>query len=345
MSNLDKNVTEAVFDETDTVQVLALDGGGLKGLHTASVIKSLEDQLGHSIREHFDIITGTSTGGLIALALSIGKTGEEIEKFYLDYGHQIFPSRGVEGFFRSKRHWIGAKYSNHKLKETLLELLCQSEDKQPLLRDSQCRLIVPTFTVGESRPRLLKTPHAERYKNDWKMPMWAVALATSAAPTYLPAFEYEGKTYIDGGVWANNPSLIGLIEAKDLGAKLSNIKILNIGTTFTNSESMYWKPFFIKTQRSGLISWARQILSTVMDANGHATSEMYAHQLLDKGNLFVINKQVDRGEFDLDKIDNKKFTEMGGAAGEEFFPKLEVAGFFHHTAKPYSPNKKAIGHD
>jgi patatin-like phospholipase/acyl hydrolase len=75
--------------------VLALDGGGLKGLFSASVIKALESQLGHSVTNHFDIITGTSTGGIIALALGLGRTGQDIQRFYDENGHLIFPSTGA----------------------------------------------------------------------------------------------------------------------------------------------------------------------------------------------------------------------------------------------------------
>lgn len=343
-SNQLKNSTESTFSKDDTVQVLALDGGGLKGLYTASVIKSIEAQLGHSICRHFDIVTGTSTGGLIALALSLGRTGKEIQDFYLDNGDKIFPSKGLTGRLRSLRSTVSPKYTSSDLKYTLQELLSGESDKQPILGDSQCRLIIPTYRAAESIPRLLKTPHAARYKSDWKMPMWAVGLATSAAPTYLPAFEYEGKTYLDGGLWANNPSLVGVVEAIDLGAGLPNVRVLNIGTTFTNSQTVNFSLFFglLRFKRGGVLSWATRILPTIMEANSYATANMFAHQLLDKGNLVVVNKQVDRGEYDLDKIDNNTFVEMGEAAGEAKFSQL--AKFFSHESKAYSPSEEAMKH-
>jgi hypothetical protein len=345
IANILKNETKHVFTDQDTVQVLALDGGGLKGLFSASVVKSIENQLGHSICDHFDIVTGTSTGGLIALALSLGRSGKEIQQFYVESGHKIFPCGGLEGALRKLRWAFYSKYSNKVLKSTLLDLLCSKVRDQPILGDSLKRLVIPTFRAGESIPRLLKTPHAERYRYDWRLPMWAVGLATSAAPTYLPSFSYDGKTYLDGGLWANNPSLVGLVEAKDLGAEIKNIKVLNIGTTFSNGDCMYFYPLtkifrFIRLRRGGIISWGKQILPTVMQANSYATANMYLHQLLGPGNYCVINKQIDDGDFDLDRIDNSKFIEMGESAGEMHFSKL--GHFFKHKAHPYIPNQEAM---
>ena len=341
-SNLGKNATARAFGDTETVQVLALDGGGLRGLYAASVVKSLEAQLGQPITKHFDIVTGTSTGGLIALALARGISGADIQRFYIENGRKIFPASGVLGRLRAVRSLVMSKYSNRVLKATLQSLLQDAVGNQPTLGDSQCRLVIPTFRSGESTPRLLKTPHADRYKYDWKLPMWAVGMATSAAPTYLPSFEFDGKTYVDGGLWANNPSLVGLVEAKDLGAQLSNIRILNIGTTYSTSETVFqhWLARLIRIRRAGFLGWAAQILPTVMQANSYATSSMYVHQLLDKGNSYVINKQLDQRSSKLDRIDNRVFAEMGEAAGETHFSHL--GRFFDHTAKPYTPAKEAM---
>jgi hypothetical protein len=230
---------------------------------------------------------------------------------------------------------------------TLQSLLSDNGGNQPLLKDSQVRLVIPTFRAGESIPRLIKTPHSERYKYDWKLPMWAVGLATSAAPTYLPSFHFDDKTYLDGGLWANNPSLVGVVEAKDLGAKIENIRVLNIGTTFTRNECIYSYPLtktlhFVRFRRSGVASWGAKILSTVMQANSYAISNMYLHQLLDRGHYFSINKQLDKCDGRLDKIDTEKFLEIGVSAGETHFSHLSE--FFKHQAHAYVPNQKAMNH-
>jgi len=338
--NSNKNDSERVFSDNDIVQVLSLDGGGLKGLYSASVIKLIEQQLGHSISDHFDIITGTSTGGLIALALSRGKSGEDIQNFYLDNGEKIFPSRGLSGFLRKFKSIIFSKYNNESLETVLKNLLKETDGSQPLLRDSPKRLIIPTYLSEVSQPRLLKTPHASRLKNDWRMPMWAVGMATTAAPTFLPSFHYQNRTYLDGGVWANNPSLIGVTEALDLGAKLENIRVLNIGTTYSKKTNTDSKILGFKFKRGGIFSWATNILPLVMEANSYSISKMYTHQLLSKGNFFVIDKQINEGQFSLDKINNSTFIEMGESDGESFFSK--ITDFFNHNSAVYTPSVEAI---
>lgn len=339
-----KNNTEPAFGSDEIVQVLSLDGGGLKGLYSATIIKSFETKLGHSICDHFDIITGTSTGGLIALALGMRKTGEEIQNFYIKKGNIIFPNRGIRTLVNKIRWFLIPKYSNRVLKQVIQNFFL-TENDQPLLKDSHKRLLIPTYLAGKSIPRLLKTPHTSRYKSDWKMPIWAVGLATSAAPTYLPSFRYNNKTYLDGGIWANNPSLVGMVEAKDLGARIENIRIMNIGTTFSNDSNLYFYPLTkmistIRIRRGGVISWGTKILSSIMQANSYATPNMYIHQLLSPGNFIHINDQLNSGEMDLDKIDAEYLIELGEIAAEESFQK--VKSFFDHDSKEYKPNLEAL---
>ena len=328
-----------------TVQILALDGGGLKGLFSAAVIESLEEQIGHSIARHFDIITGTSTGGLIALGLGLGKPGGDIVKFYQEDGPKIFPNAGLQRIIRFCRGWFFNKYSNRYLKETLQRLLTfDVNDEEPLLRDSAKRLIIPTFYAASSQPRLLKTPHDKRYRSDWKLPMWAVAMATSAAPTYLPSFKYRGNSYLDGGIWANNPSLVGVIEALEMGANINNIRVLNITTTSSNSDCLDFKfpflPVRVAYGRLGKLPWASRIMTVMMQANTHSTTHMYLRQLLSAGNLVVIDERMNVGHADLDDINYEEFYTRGRAAAEQ--AKNSINHYFDHNASKYLPNKEAI---
>ena len=106
ITNDQKSKSDKAFTADQIVQILALDGGGLKGLFSAAVIESLEEQIGHSIVRHFDIITGTSTGGLIALGLGLGKSGGEVVKFYQEDGPKIFPNAGLQRIIRFFRGWF-----------------------------------------------------------------------------------------------------------------------------------------------------------------------------------------------------------------------------------------------
>lgn len=345
--NSKKNISDLAFDHDQTVQVLALDGGGLKGIYSASVICELEQQLGHSIADHFDIITGTSTGGLIALALAFGKSGEEIKNFYISHGDTIFPSGGIQWLYRSLRWFFSNKYSSEPLRNALEEFFSKdSESKEtPILGESQKRLVIPTYLAEGSIPRLLKTPHTSRLRSDWKLPVWAVGMATSAAPTFFPEFDYKGRKYLDGGLWANNPSLVGITEATDLGADLKKIRLLNIGTTFSVSDGIsYYLPHksvpIFKLKRRGLISWAKKLLPTVMEANSDATSKMFSHQLLKKNNFHLINTAVEGGTAQLDNVDMGSLIQLGQSAGEQEFSRIQ--DYFQHKASQYKPNKETM---
>ena len=191
---------------------------------------------------------------------------------------------------------------------------------------------------------LFRSPHDRRYRSDWKMPMWAVALATSAAPTYLPSFTYQGHTYLDGGLWANNPSLVGVVEAMEMGASLANIRVLNISTTSTARDCLVFSTPFIPLQISlakmGKLPWASRILSTVMQADSFSTTHMYLRQMLAPGNLAAIDEQLNHGHADLDKINYSEFYTLGTCAGEQ--AKNALNSFFEHVAPDYTPNEEAI---
>jgi uncharacterized protein len=246
-------------------QILALDGGGIKGLFSAAVLAALEEDLGTTIAQHFDLIAGTSTGGIIALALGLGVRPKEIVEFYATEGHSIFknPYR-----WRSVQQWFFRKYSQEPLKKALTKVLGQRT-----LGDSTKRLVIPAYNLGENDVYLFKTPHHPRLTRDWRVPAWQVALATSAAPTYFPASKHVGNIrHIDGGVWANNPTLVGILEATSmLGVDLRDIRVFNLGTTAALAH------------RRGLLDiagrfvWAADVVDVLLQAQSCGTYAQTQH--------------------------------------------------------------------
>lgn len=199
-----------------TFKILSIDGGGIKGLYSAQVLARIEKSTGKSIGDHFDMICGTSTGGLIALGLSVGKSAEELVTFYTEKGPKIFPTVNARIPLQFQRGWqfakqlfIRGKFTNKELKNTLNETFGDQ-----VLGDSQNLLCIPSFRLIKGEPTVFKFPHKEGgFYRDRDMPMVDAALATSAAPTYFPIHEYDDELFVDGGIWANNPSLCGLLEA------------------------------------------------------------------------------------------------------------------------------------
>jgi patatin-like phospholipase/acyl hydrolase len=232
----------------------------MMGAFSASVLATYEREClartGKGLADHFDLMTGTSTGGIIAIGLAMGTTAEQILAFYRERGSKIFPrSAGVSGWLRTARSLFRPKFSPAELRRAIGDVV----GERPL-GDSRCRLLIPAYDVNQGRVYLFKTAHHERFQFDVKVPAVDVALATSAAPTYFPAQEIPWHgTYIDGGVWANCPVMIGITEAITfLDKKLEDIHLLSISTTNY--------PFRISNSKrmGGILNWNSTIIETLM---------------------------------------------------------------------------------
>jgi len=183
---------------------------------------------GKSIAENFDLVIGTSTGGIIALGIGLGIDSSTMLDLYQNRGDRIFPPSRRIVFLPCPRGLIKSKFRPNGLRDEL-----ESAFGDRLLGDSQCRLVVTAFNADDGDVKLIKTSHHERLRRDHKLRAVDVGLATSAAPTYFPTHQIDGGlALIDGGVWANCPALVGVIEAITvLGYERHDIDILSIGTT------------------------------------------------------------------------------------------------------------------
>jgi predicted acylesterase/phospholipase RssA len=249
---------QARVAHSTTFQILSFDGGGLKGLFPAAVLAAIEDDLGVSIANHFDLIVGNSTGGLIALGLGAGLTPREIVDFYVTKGPTIFGSGRRIG-----RAWR-SKHEPERLRAALVEVF---GDRR--LGSSTKRLVVPSYSLDGNDVYVFKTPHHDRLRRDHKELIIDVAMATTAAPLFLPVFRLGNNRLIDGGVWANNPTLVAVAEAKSmLNIPLDAMRILSMGTT---DECVNLGD---RLNRGGLLQWARPA-STVL-LRGQAIGSFHA---------------------------------------------------------------------
>src|SRR5437016_4423935 len=164
-------------------RILSLDGGGIKGTFSAAALAALEEATGKRIVEHFDLITGTSTGGIIAIGLAMGATAEEVRRFYETDGPKIFPRRhGVQKWLGRIRNVFRPRFSNEALRAAIQGVV----GDRPL-KEAKTRLVIPTYDVNTGKVYLFKTPHHPGYSHHADVTAVDVALATSAAPTYFPA--------------------------------------------------------------------------------------------------------------------------------------------------------------
>lgn len=205
--------------------ILALSGGGYRSLYTATVLHELELSLGVPLAKHFDLICGTSAGGLLALGLAAEIPASELQALFVDNGSQIFGSRSL--LRRAFGFWLAAKHSNLGLRSVLDERFGDM-----LIGDLKHRVLIPAVNCSTGRGQFFKTPHHETFELDHRLRLVDVALATAAAPVYFPLVRNERGVYADGGLVGNAPGLFGLHEVSTFLAPGEDVlvRILAIGT-------------------------------------------------------------------------------------------------------------------
>lgn len=311
---------------TTRFQILSLDGGGIKGLFSAAVLAAIEEDLNVNIVDHFDLIAGTSTGGIIAVALGLGIKPREIVEFYLREGPAVFSK--LFGL-KSVQHWFSRKFSSQAIEQALKK--CFKDQK---FGDSKKRLVIPTYNLGTDDVYIFRTAHHTRLRRDYKVAAWKVAMATSAAPTFFPAVRTVDNTrLVDGGVWANNPSMVALVEAYGvLGIPLEAIAMLSIGTSDAVSHRRK------NLDNGGKLTWVRK--SDVIDIIMRGQSIGAANQvkfLLGEDRFERLNPKVTADEFSLDGV--HKADELVGKASHYsriFVPTYDKK-FRNHTAAVFKP--------
>ena len=262
------------------MNILSIDGGGIRGIIPATFLTQLEDP------PKWDLIAGTSTGGIIALGLAAGIKPDVLKRLYLNEGHKVFK----RSFWRSSigRFGIaGAIYDNKHLHKILTDLF--GDMKMSELKTKVC---IPAYNTGSRSLVLFNkgyTDNTSKYvantpdkrnlvlfsQNFSDVSVVDVAMATSAAPTFFEPWEIDGEEYIDGGVSANNPSLVSLAYAIShcMHKDGNNINMLSLGT----GESA--KP--IRSLGWGKAGWAPKIAGVLMDGAADATAYV-AYQSCDE---------------------------------------------------------------
>lgn len=264
-------------DNPKILKILSIDGGGIKGLYSAKILDIFEKHYKVKVSDCFDLICGTSTGGLIALALSIEKNAEEIVNIYKDKANIIFPKNPL---INLKQLFCKGKYSNDGLNEVLNEIFDNNR-----LEDAKTSLCIPTVDLNNCKPWVFKTNHNRCYTRDPQSLMREVALATTAAPTYFPIAKLSNfsNDFVDGGLWANNPSLVGITEAlKCFVGKNGGYDSFNI-LSIASIEENVAKPVS-KGKNSSYFSWGigAGLISTILQIQSkshHHFSEILCDSL------------------------------------------------------------------
>jgi predicted acylesterase/phospholipase RssA len=326
-------MTTTLSDRAKRFQILSLDGGGIRGIFTAGLLAGLEDDLGRPVLGHFDLVVGTSSGGIVALGLGAGLTPRDILNFYVREKDRVFPTRGWPGL----RHLYRPKYSPDGLKSALQDVLGLR-----LLGDSKVPLVIPSFNLGDNDVYLFKTRHLPRFNRDHKVPMWAVAMATAAAPTFYPVFRLPNDhvRLIDGGIWATCPAMVGVTEAvSSFGCSLGEIRVLSIGTTATARSARRG------LDRGGLFQWGIRsaFLDVLFDGQAAGAFSQVQH-LVGKENARRLNPVAPPELASLDRCDSNELIAKAAHHSRVFTPEFEAV-FGDHVPLPFSPSTNHTGQE
>lgn len=251
--------------------VLALSGGGYRGLYTATVLAELEKVLGRPIASHFDLLCGASAGGMLALGLAAEIPAIELKEIFENEGSRIFDSRNF--LRRLLGFWMTAKHDSEGLREVLTDRF-----QKTTIGDLKHRVLIPTVNYSTGRGQFFKTPHHPSFEFDHCMKVVDVALATAAAPVYFPLARNERGVFADGGLVGNAPGLFGLHEVNTFLAPKNNalIRVLSIGTMTIGTT--------IRGDASldrGFCKWRGGLFDLVISAQESSVDYMLRHLLGD----------------------------------------------------------------
>jgi patatin-like phospholipase/acyl hydrolase len=324
-------------DDGKTFRILSLDGGGIRGVFPAALLSRLEEHLEHPIGRYFDLIAGTSTGGIIAIGLGLGLPARDILKLYVEEGPAIFDQQhGALGNWvrqkaRGMAHLLVTKHSSEPLRRALEGVL-----RRRTLGESRTRLVIPAWHPVLERVYIYKTAHHPRLETDYKQPAIDAAMATAAAPTFLkPHMTESAVELVDGGVWANNPIGIAAIEAIGMlrwpGDKL---KILSIGTIN--------EPGQLPRLR-GKLPMAASVTRLFMAGQTHSaigTAKIIAGDVQEHKAIWRIDQTAPEGRYTLDNATRiSEMRDRAFAEAREQLPELR-RHFFGQLAAEFVPFHK-----
>ena len=313
-------------------KILSIDGGGIRGVFPAMLLANYEAELkskgvaNWQVYQNFDLLAGTSTGGILAIALALGIPAQELYELYLTEAKNIFgKKKGIleQIKYASHERDVLERLIRDKFKET------NSEGKDPILKDCKTNVCIPIFDLLHGKPSVLKNNYHPRFTRDYHIPAYQAALATSAAPTFFTPFgaEYKdlngvSKTFnnkVDGGVFANNPALLAIIEAQEaFKQELSDLKVLSIGTghqRFSDGE---------KRQKWGLHYWMlkdkkRRIIDLFMQGQSQLAENLIS--LMQNG---IDKEREDNPSFIYHRINTELDSTLNIAMDETNRGKLEA---------------------
>ncbi len=316
-------------------RILCIDGGGILGTFPAAFLAGLEQHLqGRPIGSYFDLIAGTSTGGIIGIGLAIGLPASELLDLYEKRGPEIFgQGQGpVADFVFSKlrlgRWPLMNKYGVAPLRAVLEDVLGRKR-----IGDAKTRLLIPAWNPVARSVYIYKTAHHARLRNDYQSLVVDAALATTAAPTYFPHHVTQHAVGLtDGGTWANNPTALAVVEAITmLGWPRESLHVLSLGSLEETYSIRKW---------AGIGTLGSRIIKLVMDGQSHGAmgiAKLLTGHEHERTAIHRINHTVPYNAY---KMDDTRLIQdlkgLGFSFARDRQPVLDPV-FFSQPAEAFAP--------
>jgi len=272
----------------ERVKILSIDGGGIRGIIPALVLAEIERRTARPTASLFDLIAGTSTGGILACALAKpdALAAEELVALYDHEGPLIF-SRTVWQRIHSVEGLADEKYDAGALEDALGRYLGNAR-----LRDVVTDVLIPAYDTERRRPEFFKSARA-REDASRDFPLRTVARATASAPTYFEPALVGDRPLIDGGVFAVNPGMCAVAEVMRYSPG-AEIVLVSLGT------GQMTRPFPYAAVRDwGLVEWARPLIDVVFDGASDVVDYQLT-QLLGEQRFFRFQTELTTASDDLD---------------------------------------------
>lgn len=288
------------------VSILSIDGGGIRGIIPATFLIEFEKRTGKPICELFDLIAGTSTGGILAATLALpGRFGKpkysakQVRSAYFEYGETIFHQSLLRSL-TTLGGLVRPKYSPSGLDAMLEQYLGSAR-----LHTTLTEILVTAYDMASSTPWFFKTSFAKNHRSPVDDPLLTqVVRATTAAPTYFPPLTLEGHCMIDGGIFASNPALCAYAQARNMYPNEKEFLIVSLGTGLQDHNQPC-----SKVNNWGLADWAVPIIAVTLNSSS-ASVNYQMRALVGSENYIRFQVQLDDDTTGMDNASDKNMRKL-----------------------------------
>jgi predicted acylesterase/phospholipase RssA len=254
-------------------RILSLAGGGFLGLYTALLLEALEGRAGEPLGRRFDLVAGTSIGGILALALAYEVPMARMVRLFSEAGPAVFSSRALPTTAAGRLLDLGRSVWSPKYGGAALRTALEAELGERTLGEALHAVVIPAVDVETCRTKVFKTPRTAAPEPDASLRAVAVALATSAAPTYFPSARAGDRLYADGGLFAVAPDQVALHEAEHFaGVPAERVRMLALGTAARG-----FRPAEGVREDDGAVTWlasGRLVMTLIAAQQQHVEAMM-----------------------------------------------------------------------